>query len=375
MCLCMLDFLLLVSTSSGLFFFAFLYIVIYSAYLFFVFFFFFQAEDGIRDPLVTGVQTCALPICLRHAGDQGGAGPAEPAGQRILHHDPPVAGRQPHAPDHLGGFPNLDRQAHRLGGLLSNPGIARGHVQRPSLGLESLGGLREEGAQQGAPAGRVLAHPCELRGRPVEHCLDRFVLRFQQHRSGLEAGRAGGPSLGLRALVLQPPAGRGCELLGVLAGGGEDVLDPRPRLDKNLVLLDPGFALQQSGQFGAHRAPLGGRRVRSSRTGRRRSRTRKSRAFPESPAAPAWCRTSPGARRSPRPPRRRSSTARCPCRRPRTRSRCPRPRPAAPRRCRPRPAYPPPARPPPPRTTQSTTRSTPESRSPPAFSRYPPPVR
>src|SRR5207247_8220971 len=25
-----------------------------------------QAEDGIRDPLVTGVQTCALPIC-QHA--------------------------------------------------------------------------------------------------------------------------------------------------------------------------------------------------------------------------------------------------------------------------------------------------------------------
>ena len=28
-----------------------------------VFFFFFQAEDGIRDYDVTGVQTCALPIC------------------------------------------------------------------------------------------------------------------------------------------------------------------------------------------------------------------------------------------------------------------------------------------------------------------------
>src|SRR6266496_2084738 len=27
------------------------------------FFFFFQAEDGIRDLYVTGVQTCALPIC------------------------------------------------------------------------------------------------------------------------------------------------------------------------------------------------------------------------------------------------------------------------------------------------------------------------
>src|SRR5947208_12543765 len=30
--------------------------------LFVFVFFFFQAEDGIRDDLVTGVQTCALPI-------------------------------------------------------------------------------------------------------------------------------------------------------------------------------------------------------------------------------------------------------------------------------------------------------------------------
>src|SRR2546430_12617748 len=29
------------------------------------FFFFFQAEDGIRDLTVTGVQTCALPISVR----------------------------------------------------------------------------------------------------------------------------------------------------------------------------------------------------------------------------------------------------------------------------------------------------------------------
>src|SRR5689334_24559850 len=37
------------------------YVVVY---LFLVFFFFFQAEDGIRDGTVTGVQTCALPIYL-----------------------------------------------------------------------------------------------------------------------------------------------------------------------------------------------------------------------------------------------------------------------------------------------------------------------
>src|SRR5205823_12157437 len=33
--------------------------------------FFFQAEDGIRDKLVTGVQTCALPIrSVRRAGSR-----------------------------------------------------------------------------------------------------------------------------------------------------------------------------------------------------------------------------------------------------------------------------------------------------------------
>src|SRR5207253_7762889 len=37
-----------------------------------LFFFFFQAEDGIRDGHVTGVQTCALPIleCLTLAKPQ-----------------------------------------------------------------------------------------------------------------------------------------------------------------------------------------------------------------------------------------------------------------------------------------------------------------
>src|SRR5690606_40407929 len=37
----------------------------YSDYLYvYFFFFFFQAEDGIRDFHVTGVQTCALPISI-----------------------------------------------------------------------------------------------------------------------------------------------------------------------------------------------------------------------------------------------------------------------------------------------------------------------
>src|SRR3712207_7983280 len=44
-----------------------------------LFFFFFQAEDGIRDIGVTGVQTCALPI-FRGAG-RGPFGGAPPPGR------------------------------------------------------------------------------------------------------------------------------------------------------------------------------------------------------------------------------------------------------------------------------------------------------
>src|SRR6266545_5071211 len=43
-------------------------------------FFFFQAEDGIRDKLVTGVQTCALPIFRRRAAWwRAGGGRSGPA--------------------------------------------------------------------------------------------------------------------------------------------------------------------------------------------------------------------------------------------------------------------------------------------------------
>src|SRR2546430_12570627 len=54
------------------------------------YFFFFQAEDGIRDLTVTGVQTCALPISLRRDGraarGEGGS----------LHRDPSRAGDRLH---------------------------------------------------------------------------------------------------------------------------------------------------------------------------------------------------------------------------------------------------------------------------------------
>src|SRR5688572_33373905 len=45
--------------------------------------FFFQAEDGIRDLTVTGVQTCALPIS-RKVIDDAAEGDWSPDGRRIV---------------------------------------------------------------------------------------------------------------------------------------------------------------------------------------------------------------------------------------------------------------------------------------------------
>src|SRR5438270_9253084 len=54
-----------------------------------VFFFFFQAEDGIRDLTVTGVQTCALPILLAGLLDPGVSGQVDdrPLGGGGADHD------------------------------------------------------------------------------------------------------------------------------------------------------------------------------------------------------------------------------------------------------------------------------------------------
>src|SRR5207237_6303686 len=58
------------------------FVVRYCCVYFFFFFFFFQAEDGIRDSSVTGVQTCALPIFSTGNGlylvDADGSGPLAP---------------------------------------------------------------------------------------------------------------------------------------------------------------------------------------------------------------------------------------------------------------------------------------------------------
>src|SRR5207302_7493787 len=54
-----------------IFFMYFVLFFLFIVFFLFFFFFFFQAEDGIRDFHVTGVQTCALPIWVVRQGLHG----------------------------------------------------------------------------------------------------------------------------------------------------------------------------------------------------------------------------------------------------------------------------------------------------------------
>src|SRR6266487_5605420 len=64
------------------------------------FFFFFQAEDGIRDGRVTGVQMCALPISSsrQHAENGAEGGAAQDRAGATLE----IANARPHAADRTG---------------------------------------------------------------------------------------------------------------------------------------------------------------------------------------------------------------------------------------------------------------------------------
>src|SRR3712207_3059536 len=65
-----------------------------------MFFFFFQAEDGIRDIGVTGVQTCALPIFVEQVHERYGivpqaVQPAQSVAQQALAEGPALWDRDP----------------------------------------------------------------------------------------------------------------------------------------------------------------------------------------------------------------------------------------------------------------------------------------
>src|SRR5699024_4553832 len=112
--------------------------------------FFFQAEDGIRDRNVTGVQTCALPIWLRPAVAQQVPGPAaDDRGDA----EPGEQGRQQSGP--------ADEAAHAEHEEAADP-ERRGEHGRHA---------------DGEPAAATARRHHRLRARGVDRALERAAVR------------------------------------------------------------------------------------------------------------------------------------------------------------------------------------------------------
>src|SRR6516225_3510724 len=110
--------------------------------------------------------------------------------------------------------------------------------------------------QQRATAGRIVARARDLRGRLLEHLLNRPVLRFQEQRGRAEAGGAPGAGCSLPPLLLQALVRRRQDLLGLALAGGADLLGLPVRLLERPVPLDVRLPLEELDQFRAHRRPL-----------------------------------------------------------------------------------------------------------------------
>src|SRR5690606_39849875 len=112
----------------------------------------FQAEDGIRDFHVTGVQTCALPILRRAAGDSGTSASAAAGARRTA-----TASAAP------AGSGTAARTSHRGGAVRADD--ARGAQRAAAAGeralrVRSFGSLRR--GPRDPPEERAVAAAVDL---------------------------------------------------------------------------------------------------------------------------------------------------------------------------------------------------------------------
>src|SRR5699024_2399995 len=148
---------------------------------------FFQAEDGIRDRNVTGVQTCALPIC-RHGGGRG----------RSTGHDhgqPQSPRRAQRRPGALSAERGLSGRSRRSSASLRRALGSRGPPQcapfrrRPERGAGETGpkGTRLEDAPAAAPAGRPLPVSPDRAAREQDGTHAAFASRLADNGAGMKA--------------------------------------------------------------------------------------------------------------------------------------------------------------------------------------------
>src|SRR5256885_16349952 len=174
--------------------------------------FFFQAEDGIRDYKVTGVQTCALPIYPPRwllIAPLAAASAAQPAG----------------APPHCEPAPPQAWQ--RLSVAAGEPEVFAATSEEfvaQMLNLDVLGAIAFD---KGCYTGQEVIARAHYRGR-VKRRLQRFVshtpLRLQPGDTGaLNDGRA------FKVVNAVALADGRCEFLAVAPCAGEDCAAGRPQ--------------------------------------------------------------------------------------------------------------------------------------------------
>src|SRR2546425_1194377 len=162
------------------------------------FFFFFQAEDGIRDKLVTGVQTCALPISGGpHLGSAprgrspvplGGAGVRAAQRGRRAHGDGP--GRGGRGARHPRGGRRWHRAGPRIGGdrrYADGGGAARGCGRGVPPGTDRRPDrerARGAGSDRAMSRGYLLVR---VDGKAYGLPLARVVERSEEHTSELQS--------------------------------------------------------------------------------------------------------------------------------------------------------------------------------------------
>src|SRR3989441_3861199 len=221
------------------------------------FFFFFQAEDGIRDKLVTGVQTCALPIShggrprppargggphrLRARGLRRVRGACPRGGARAA----PVPGGDPR--QQPSGRRRADRDRDRRG--------------RPRAGLRAAGaaraGPRRASARCGAGPPARRAHRARrhaplhrLGGQPLRYL--KIAGAWAAHRAA--EGRPRGVARGLHGDPRRlPRPGRRLRPGTVAAVHGVFTAEEMRRLDRRAIteLGIPGATLMENAGRGA----------------------------------------------------------------------------------------------------------------------------
>src|SRR6266511_2663533 len=131
-------------------------------------FFFFQAEDGIRDFHVTGVQTCALPIWSAGTAASPGASPGYGYAATACTSPPPGYARssRPGCYPSLRGWPRSNpRHASSRFRVLQAEERALPSV-RPLLLVDEVEPALVERVEPLVPA--HMAHPVAVAGREVE---------------------------------------------------------------------------------------------------------------------------------------------------------------------------------------------------------------